>query len=382
MLKRIVIKNVNSIEKCEIDFSKGNYKFSEENLFGDVVNPIAIYGHNGSGKSSVLNAMSQFISLMSFPVESLTPFIVNNFLYERYYNGGKKNEDDVKGSVSLFFEIEKDEYEYFLETSRNNYICLEYLNKNGQQYFLRKKDNYTYNQKESTVSNLSSIVPLLRILASSEISDSTIQVVFSYISNFVHVNVSFINRGAFVTSKIFNNINAYELMVRKSNEVKKVLKDYHDFPSYSVVKSATVAPNGIITPQYNVVLEDENFKGTLPIHMISLGMHNHSVLLSLLLSMPKNSVMFIDEVDIALHPSALQAFLKVIRDRQIQAILTLHNTNALQVLRPDQIYFAKWSKGFSNYYRLSKIYPNIREVNNIEKMYLSSVFDGAIENNE
>ena len=57
-------------------------------------------------------------------------------------------------------------------------------------------------------------------------------------------------------------------------------------------------------------------------------------------------------------------------------------TNILQYLRPDQIYFAKWNKGYSKLLRLSNIYPNIREVNNIEKMYLASVFDDAINNNE
>ena len=46
MLKRIVIKNINSIKECEIDFNKGNYKFGNENILGDIVNPIAIYGHN------------------------------------------------------------------------------------------------------------------------------------------------------------------------------------------------------------------------------------------------------------------------------------------------------------------------------------------------
>ena len=51
-------------------------------------------------------------------------------------------------------------------------------------------------------------------------------------------------------------------------------------------------------------------------------------------------------------------------------------------MRPDQVYFAKWAKGFSNYYRLSKIYPNIREINNIEKMYLSSTFDEEMKEDE
>ena len=49
------------------------------------------------------------------------------------------------------------------------------------------------------------------------------------------------------------------------------------------------------------------------------------------------------------------------------------------MLRPDQIFFANWRNGFSNYKKLSDIYPNIREVNNIEKMYLSNVFDEDIK---
>ena len=64
----------------------------------------------------------------------------------------------------------------------------------------------------------------------------------------------------------------------------------------------------------------------------------------------------------------------------MQLVFSSHNTFILQMLRPDQIYFAKWEKGFSSFSRLSKIYPNIREINNIEKMYLSSVFDNAINN--
>lgn len=49
-------------------------------------------------------------------------------------------------------------------------------------------------------------------------------------------------------------------------------------------------------------------------------------------------------------------------------------------MRPDQIYFANWKNCSSSYSRLSRIYPNIREINNIEKMYLSSLFDEAIKN--
>lgn len=382
MLKKVLIKNVNSVKECEIDFTRGNYKFAEENILSDIVNPVVIYGYNGSGKSSVMNAMQQFISLMILPLESLSPFIVNNFLYDDYLTC--KDESLIKGSVMLCFEINSKKYEYFLETSRNNYISKEYLKIDGEYYFENTAGKYIYrgNKYVPESKGVSKLVPFLRVLASSEITDSVIQTVHTYIKSFTHINVSYINRGAFVTSSLFNNMNVFDLLVNNSSDVKKLLEKYHNFPIYSVVKDDKLLPNGFIQSQYNLILEDKNFKKKLPYQMISVGMQNQSILLSLILSMPKNSVLFIDEVDIALHPSALKSFLEVIRKKEIQVVLTLHNTYAMQFLRPDQIYFSKWSHGFSSYYRLSKIYPNIREVNNIEKMYLSTLFDGAIEDNE
>ena len=379
MLKKIVIKNINSIEKCEIDFSKGNYKFAEENILGDVVNPIAIYGHNGSGKSSVLSAIGYFISLMYYPAEALVPFIVNDFLFQEYIEGNRQDKNKIKGSISFEFDLNNEHYEYFLETSRDNYISNEYLNKNGGHFFERKNKKYTYKSLERNIEDYSPMVPLLRILASSEIMDSTIQSVFAYISSFTFVNLPFINKGGFVTSKIFNNTNINDLLVKKSEEVKKLLKEYDNFPIYTITKNNKMTPNGSFASQYSLVFDEDGFKKQIPLQMISVGMHNQSLLLSIIAAMPEYGVIFIDEVDLALHPTTIKSFLKVIRDKHIQVVFTLNNTYVLQMLRPDQVYFAKWSKGFSNYYRLSKIYPNIREVNNIEKMYLSSLFDRAIE---
>lgn len=382
MLKRIVIKNINSIKECEIDFNKGNYKFGNENILGDVVNPIAIYGHNGSGKSSVLNAIGMFISFFYFPVEALSPFTVNDFLYQEYVKGNKVDKDKIKGSILLDFKINDDSFTYFLETSLDNYVSNEFLKINGETYFQRLNKGCFYKGSAFDAKDYSPLVPLLRVLASIEITDTVVQTVFAYISSFTFVNLPFINRGNFVISKLFNNININDLLVKKSDEVKELLKKYDNFPIYTIKKNNVMTPNGLVASQYSLVFDEDGFKKQLPLRMISTGMHNQSLLLSIVATVPPNGVIFIDEVDLALHPSTIKSFLKVIRDKHIQVVFTLHNTYALQMLRPDQVYFAKWSKGFSSYYRLSKIYPNIREINNIEKMYLSSVFDGAIEDNE
>ena len=377
MLEKIIIKNVNSIDVCKLDFTKGNYRYLEKNVKGNIVNPVAIYGHNGSGKSSILNAMAHFIGMMSLPADALAPFIVNNFLFEKYIQGESKDKTLAQGSVELFFDIDGKAYDYFLQTCRDNYISNEYLKIDGKTYFESRKGKYYFDGGEFNIENktTSRLVPFLRVLASSEITNPTIQTVFNYIKSFTHVNAAFINRGACVTSSMFNNTSVLDLLANHSSEVKDMLKQYKDFPVYSIEKNNVVMPNGLISQQYNVVLEDNGFKGKIPYQMISTGMQNQSMLLSILLSMPKYSVLFIDEADIALHPSTIASFFDVIRDRDIQVIMTLHNTNAMQNLRPDQIFFTYWSKGFSTCRRLSKIYPNIREINNIEKMYLSSTFD-------
>ena len=111
-------------------------------------------------------------------------------------------------------------------------------------------------------------------------------------------------------------------------------------------------------------------------------MKNQNVILSTLLSLPENGIMVIDEIEDALHPLTIMDFLNVVRERKIQLIFSSHNTYILQKLRPDQIFFANWKNGVSNYKRLSDIYPNIREINNIEKMYLSNMFEEDIKKDE
>lgn len=380
MLKKIIINNINSIKTCELDFKKGNYHFLEDNTIKDITNPIALYGHNGSGKTSIFTAIASLINLMVEPVEFLTPFIVNNFLFDEYKKNKTKKESNIIGSIELYFTLSNNDYNYYIETSRLGYISKEYLKKDDKIIFERNQQNYLYNNKSYSFDNMSFLVPAIRKLASSEINDDIIQKCFSFISSFTFVNLPYINRGAFVTSKMYKNMSINELLVNYSEDVKEILKEYDEFPIYTIKKKNSLESANNPNSNFSLVIEGENFKGELPFEMISAGMKNQSVLLSILLSLPENGVLFVDELEQALHPSAIASFLKVVKDKKIQLVFSSHNTYILQLLRPDQVYFAKWYNGYSKYARLSKIYPNIREINNMEKMYLSSVFDESIKN--
>ncbi len=383
MLKKIHIKNIGSIKKCEIDFKKARYSYKKENLIGRLVNPIAIYGYNGSGKSSFFDAIQMLISLMIDPINSLTPFVPNLFFSNKGFVTDEKW-DYSCSAIELFFEIDGDNYEYMIMTNAHkSMISDEFLIVNGIPIFEHKNvlsgDVELINkQKEHEFS----LIPELRKRASKNLEDKYVQKAYEFILSLAVIASDGINRG--IKSGYYLNTNIYELQAEYSPKIKECLKDMGYLQAFTIQQSKNanliMQRNRIFA--YELKLEDGNFKGTLPVNFISKGMLEMHVLLSFVLTMPKNGVLFVDELEENLHPLAIKSFLKIIQEKQVQLVFSSHNTSILQYLRPDQIYFATWHKGYSKYLRLSDIYSNIREVNNIEKMYLSNIFDEVIEEGE
>lgn len=385
MLKKIFIENINSIGKCEIDFEKGNYTYLPNRVTGDVVNPIAIYGHNGSGKSSFIDAIAHFVFLLNAPLDVLQPFIVNNINFENFRKKSKETSTSdalVTSLIQFEFELEQNKFLYHLEISRVTGIKQEFLRKNDNYVFNRIGLRLSYKGKDTLIDKESSPLLLsLRSLSSKNSDDSDLNCAFTFLNSFVVMKADRVNAGGFIIGNIFSESKSInDLLISQTDKVKEIFKKNEDFPLFTIHKKEGPT-NFSVNNQYFIEIEDKDgFKTKLPYSMISSGMRNAVILVTTILSLTQNSVLYVDEIESALHPSAIKLIIDLVSEKQIQLVFSSHNTNLLQYLRPDQIYFAKWEKGFSSLYRLSKLYPNIRQVNNIEKMYLSKLFDLYLNN--
>lgn len=384
MLTRVQISNINAIDFCDIDFQKGKYKYLENMIYQDkLVNPIAFYGSNGSGKSSFFEAILHVLRLMILEPQKISPFSPNRFNIEKEFKQFRRNTntpiteellskilDSIKSFVKFFFEVSNNSYEYYIETSLQGCITKEYLLVNDTVLFDRDIDSYIYSGKQTNI--VESLYPSLRKIAVDNHEDECIAIAFNFMSSMGYINAA--EQHCYFKDAVERNY--LDIIVEKSNMVKEILSQYQEFPSYSFVSKLTDGGK----KEYQIQLETDDGYLSIPYQLMSTGMLNQSVLLSTLLSLPENGVLFVDEIEDALHPITIIDFIKVAQEKNIQLIFTSHNTYLLQKLRPDQIIFANWKNGYSSYKKLSDIYPNIREINNIEKMYFSNMFDEGIKN--
>lgn len=361
MISSVRIRNTGSIGDAFLSFEKAGYKYLDEYVLDNkVANPIAIYGFNGSGKSSFLNAFDSLVNLLDEEPDKITGFIPNLVALQ-------SNQKTVAG-ITLNFRLNDRDYEYSIDEDSEG-LKSENLIIDGKTILKRSRNQYTYRNK--TVPIEARLYPALRDLAAKRETTKDVTSAFEFLSNIAYVSA---NRKNY-TAKSFKNKQYLDVLVEKSAQVKGILKHYKAFPQYDFVSQSNPAEK----KQYYAELKIGDSKLRLPYQLASDGMLNQSFLLSVVLSLPENGVLVVDEIDQALHPLTTMDFINVAIEKRIQLIFSGHNTNLLSRLRPDNIVFANWKDGYSSFKRLSDIYPNIREVNNIEKMYLASTFDDAIK---
>lgn len=266
MITRIDITNIQSIGTASVSFEKAKYKYLETYTLNDeVANPIALYGKNGSGKSSFVNAIYGLLDLLISDKDRLLPFV---------FNMSNVDNQNKPASVRVHFKLSTDSFIYSLSTTIQG-IVEESLRFNKETIMHRKGATLAYGTSKTRIT--APLFPALRFLASGSIDEkSPINRAFSFLSNIAYVNA---NTHSYL-AKSFQNKSSYDVMVEKSHQIRSVLKEYNSFPEYEIV--ADMDKNN--KKQYFMKMYSGDHLFVLPFSFASQGMKDQSFILSILLS--------------------------------------------------------------------------------------------------
>ncbi len=365
MLRKISLTNVGSVKgEQTLDFSKGKYEYKKNMLTASgELNPIGIFGCNGSGKTILLNALDGIGSLMTSETSYVRSILPN------IPNGWKENI-----IIKLEFVLDGCNFKYVLKKTWHCIIS-EVLTVDKEKIFTRNRSKHMVYQNNKVIhevknqgKNYSALRSIGKEIYNDKGSFYNISTAFQYLASIVYIPVDGDIRGRLIEENKLNDI-----LVNKSSDVKKILKGYGNFPVYDIEFE-----EGAAGMEGEIHFKNEGDTDFLPEFLMSNGMKSHSKLISTILSMPPGCLVVVDEIERNLHPFVAGKFIETFNKKfDVQLIFSTHNSHLLQVLRPDQIFFSKLEKEncSSKYEKLSESHPNLREVNNIEKMYFGGLLD-------
>lgn len=119
------------MDEVVLDLKKGKYDYRKQFIYNDtIVNPAVLYGHNGSGKTSVIKSINNLIQFFSGDLQS-----------GAFYAMPHAFTDNLLTEITLEFTMENNEYIYEVHIEDKNNIVDECLSSNGTEIVYRKDDN-------------------------------------------------------------------------------------------------------------------------------------------------------------------------------------------------------------------------------------------------
>jgi AAA15 family ATPase/GTPase len=353
MINKIKVKNYKSIYKeIELDFNKSQINYLNNYVTNNnLINPVVLYGDNSSGKSCFLEAFKTIHILMSVDISNVDN--LNYFDYHRYL--GKPGEEII---IELELNIRGREYLYRVTGFNFDEIGLEELYYQDVELLNCDGNIYKYSK--------------LRELANST-DNKHIKSVYTYLSKIHYMSLEGIKN----SNLNKNSIDMLMINQAKINELLELI-----ITDYKPIKFMTEhLIDGSRFLKYKEL--NNNVELSYVTHM-SNGMKKLINLLNFLIDVPNESTVIIDEVENMIHPVNLIKLIETFNSLfNIQLIVSTHNTTLMTNLRPDQIYLVRIHQHNSYIKRLNSIYPRIRNIHNIEKLYYNGVinekFDQSIE---
>lgn len=370
MLKKVVVKNLRSIKKAELTFDKSGIEYRNKYVFkNNHVNPVTLYGDNGSGKSQFLLAFKTLVFLMNYSNvnESQIDVLIDllNISFLDNSNPIKENSQFKLPQLSFSFECDDGfSFEYEVGLISINNILSESLCINGSCVLKRTAGTYIlFDKEENKVATNYSAV---RKVGIEEYNDNSpyldIKRCYDVMRKIIYIS----DELSVIGSKM-SLISPQDALIK--NQINEYIERFSATPSFKFFEKLEL--NGEKT-----LYCDYGNNQILPFIAQSDGIKRESYILSALsMSCEDDCLVVVDELNRSIHPLNTIKIIDEFVKKGVQLLFSCHDTNLLRYLRPDQVYLCYFNDLYTSIYRLNEIHPNIREINNIESMYLKGMFD-------
>jgi len=347
MLCQFGFKNFKSYKNETIfDFQAGELsEFKESLIKDDKATPLlpvsVVYGPNGGGKTTLLQALSCLITMVVFPIHELKKNRMNLIVQQRVncepflYDEKSKNEPT---EFNLYFRKNNNEYRYYVAI-KNDIVVSESLFRRGigakktAVIFTREENNIDLGASIGKSGINTDVNPKMLFLSFLAINYN--------ISVIVEVQEWF---ESCVIRNYANPITDLKIIINENESFKKPFLnllnemgiDVCDY-RYDSEKEDFLLTRKVNNVDYSLSLSKESagtrkLFGSLPILMIALQTGRLAI---------------IDELDAKLHPKLLRYIISLFTDPKInkfgaQLLFTSHDMSTMsnEVFRRDEIWFA------------------------------------------
>lgn len=369
MLKQVKFKNFKSFTKetvISLEATKSEI-LKYTNTYNNILKGVCFYGPNSSGKSNALEAISILPRLL-FETDGIT--IAK--LFSVYNEEGTMYFEYV-------FKNDSSDIVYYFEMNRLGQFVNEKLKLNGKKILTR-----TINNAESCLSVSDTVdennLYLRNVWFNTGFNSfPVLKEWFMFLKNFTYFELGV------ETSKLMRfNPSLCEKSYLEDYIEKYDVKGINDFLEkynfgYSLdFKKTSIQDLGIVPLKNKIKVVREGMP-PIPLSCESHGDFVFLTLLPMVLKMVKTSgILVIDNYGEGLHNYLEELLIKYFYEHSsnTQLIFVSQSTNLLKtsLLRPDQVYSTEFNGRSTTLNRFSNEKP--RELQNIEKMYLSGVFGG------
>lgn len=371
MLKKLTISNYKSFKnKTIIDLEQTKYQGLQDiNTQEGILKGCCFYGANASGKTNAISAIKELLEML--------------------FENKEKNLNTIK----CVFSKESDtvlEYDFLIDNHKVKYSIIHKFGYGIDKELLYVDDKILLErigtEAESFISSASqymsdidkSSLILREIYFNTKFRENEIlKKWFDFLINSIYIDV----HNGVIVSNTKNHVKITEYLDEfGENRINEFFKAVNFNQTIEYVNECIGDISMIKSDNKHIFFKREGINEPIPFILESLGNQNLLQLLPAFFHTIENEgMLIIDEFSSGFHNQLEQLLVRYFMQhtKKSQLFFVSHSTNLLTntLLRPDQIYAVDFKGSYgSNIKRFSDEKPRVAQ--NIEKMYLSGVFDG------